>query len=314
MKTRKAILPIAAMVAASCCVLFAGELEQKAFDASDFGLTNMTADIAVPVPQPESAGGQQDETDRFFKYFDDMFAAPIASPLGLAGNKSVADVSESRLGAVVYSVKLEPIRNAFLYSGMTFKTSRGAAVHLSGHKASNCPDGGNSCSEKDKFFMVLTTQRGESYFIRGMEIVNYGIFMRGSKTVVIDGEKFTAKVYASLRDPASSKIEITCGGRKALVVTAQQLGEAIAEKGVDVKLERGYKLAYGNELVQGKGFAKFTDKKLVLLMPFPLAEGAVSYFLLDSAEIKPSGVSYPEMDARYGFRIINGTLEIFELK
>lgn len=314
MKTRNMILAASAIVAASCCVLFAGELEQKALNASDFALINLNAAVAVPIPQPVGVSGQPAETGRFFEYFDNMFAAPQAGPLGLGGNKSAAEVSESRLGAVVYSVKLEPIRNVFLYSGMTFKTSRGTAVHLSGHKASNCPDGGNSCSDKEKFFLVLTTQRGESYFIRGMEIVNYGIFMRGSKTVEIDGEEFTARVHASLSNPANSRIEITCGGRKALVATAQQLGDAVAKKGVDVKLSRGYKLAYGNELAQGGGSAGFTDKKLVLLMPFPVTEGVVSYFLLNSDEIRPSGVSYPEMDANYGFRIINGTLEIFELK
>lgn len=313
MTTNKIILA-GAILTASCCVIFAGGMEQKSLDASDFSLAGMEAGIVIPAPQAAAAAQQPSEPglDGFFKYFNDMIALPEALPLAVAGNKAVTSVSEEGRGAVVYSVQLEPIRNAFLYSGLTFKTSKGTEVHLSGHKATDCPKGGTSCDMKEKIFLVLTTQKGESYLIRGMDVANFGIFMSGSKTVAIDGEKFTVKLYASISKPETSRIEVTSGGRKVLVATAAQLGDALAKKGMDVKLSKNYKLAYGNEVLQAGG-ARFTEKTLILLIPFPVQD-ANSYYVLDTSEIKPSGVSYPDIDAKFGFRIESGTLDIFSLK
>lgn len=301
----------AAIVAASCCVLFAGETEQKAF--KDLSLTGVESGIEIPAPQAAASEGQPSdrELDAFFEYFGGMIKAPEALPV-MAGGKAVTDVSEGNRGPIVYSIELEPIRNGFLYSGVTFKTSKGTAVHLSGHKATDCPKGGTDCAMKEKIFLVLTTQRGESYLIRGMDVANFSIFMSGSKTIEIDGEKFTVKLHASVSKPETSRIEVTSNGRKVLSVTAVAMGDALAKKGVAVKLSRDYKLAYGNELVQAGG-ARFTDKKLVLLIPFPMQD-ANSYFLLNASDMKPSGVLYPEIDAKFGFRIENGTLDIFSVK
>ncbi|GAB4032588.1 MAG: hypothetical protein Fur0012_11260 [Elusimicrobiota bacterium] len=212
--------------------------------------------------------------------------------------------------APVYSINLEKINNEYLKGPITFKTSKGTVVYVSGSKATNCPDLSLKCADKDKFFMILTTSRGESFFIRAMEIVNFGFLMSGSKTVVIDGEKYTAKVYANASSPEKSKLEIKGPAGAVINSSLDKLGEAVAAGAMEIKLSKTYKLAYGNEIVQtGSGNAKFTDSKLLLLIPFPVQD-ASSYFLLKASDIKPAGTVFPSMEPNYIFKITGSTLEI----
>ncbi|HBA61633.1 MAG TPA: hypothetical protein DCZ92_12630 [Elusimicrobia bacterium] len=212
----------------------------------------------------------------------------------------------------VFSIGLESIKNAYLKPDLAFTTGAGTKVHVSGTKASNCPDGGNSCADKEKFFLVLTTSRGESFFVRAMEILNWSIFMSGSKTVTIDGEKYVVKVYANASTPEDSKLEVKGPRGTALSSSLKRVGDAVAAKGADVKLGKAYKLAYGNEIVQGPKGGKFTAKMLVLMIPFPVVDAA-SYFIFPAADIKPDGVTFPSFEKAYGFRLQGGVLDIYRL-
>lgn len=253
---------------------------------------------------PAAEAGQAAPDLDLFRYFG-YGVSPEAADLGAEkGLKGINDV--------VFSLNLDTVKNAYLKPNVAFTTGKGTKVHVSGSKASNCPNGGNSCDDKDKFFLVLTTSRNESFFVRGTEIINWGIFMSGSKTVVIDGEKFVVKIKANASTPENSMLEIKGPRGTALNVTLKSVGDGVAAKGVDVKLGKNYKLAYGNEIVQGPQGARFTDKTLVLLIPFPVVD-ATSYFIFKTEDIKPSGVTFPSFERGYGFKLNAGKLDIYKL-
>ncbi|HCC48732.1 MAG TPA: hypothetical protein DEQ38_11545 [Elusimicrobia bacterium] len=269
-----------------------------------FSLEGMEAP-AAPIPAVEApAQAAQDQDVDFFRYFG-YAETPRATELLM--EKSMKGINDT-----VFSIDLATIRNAYLKPSVSFTTGKGTKVHVSGSKASNCPDGGNGCADKDKFFLVLTTSRNESYFVRGTEIINWGIFMSGSKTVTIDGEKFVVKIKANASTPENSMLEVKGPRGVALNTSLKSVGDGVAAKGVDVKLAKNYKLAYGNEIVQGPQGAKFTDKMLVLLIPFPVVD-ATSYFIFKTADIKPSGVTFPSFEKGFGFKLEGTSLDIYRL-
>lgn len=269
----------------------------------DAGLSLAEIDApAVPAPAAETAAAPELDLFSYFGYAE----APRASELQLEQgfNKGLADT--------VFSIDLDTVKNAYLKPSVSFTTGAGTKVHVSGSKASNCPDGGNSCADKEKFFLVLTTSRNESYFVRGTEIINWGIFMSGSKTVTIDGEKFVVKIKANASTPENSMLEVKGPRGVALNTSLKSVGDGVAAKGVDVKLSKNYKLAYGNEIVQGPQGARFTDKMLVLMIPFPVVD-ATSYFIFKTADIKPSGVTFPSFEKGYGFKLQGTKFDIYKL-
>ncbi|PKM96937.1 MAG: hypothetical protein CVU79_10990 [Elusimicrobia bacterium HGW-Elusimicrobia-3] len=275
--------------------------DNGALEAAGFSLEG----IEIPEVSAPAAGVDQAAQDLdLFRYFG-YGVAPEAASLGdEKGLKGVSDV--------VFSINLETVKNAYLKPDVAFTTGKGTKVHVSGSKASNCPNGGNSCKDKDKFFLVLTTSRNESYFVRGTEIINFGIFMSGSKTVTIDGEKYVVKIKANASTPENSMLEIKGPRGMALNTSLKSVGDGVAAKGVDVRLGKSYKLAYGNEIVQGPQGARFTDKTLVLLIPFPVVD-ATAYFIFKTEDIKPGGVTFPSFERGYGFKLNGGKLDIYRL-
>lgn len=262
-------------------------------------------EIETPaVSAPAAADAQVLPELDLFRYFGYPLS-PKASEL--QANKGFKGVTDT-----VFSTNLEAIKNAYLKPSISFTTGAGTKVHVSGSKASNCPNGGTSCKDSDKFFLVLTTSRNETYFVRAMDIVNYGILMSGSKTVTIDGEKYVVKAYAKPSAPETSKVEIKGPRGVALSSTLKEIGDGVASMGKDVKLGKTYKLAYGNEIVQGAQGAKFTDKMLVLLIPFPVVD-ASSYFIFPASDITPSGVTFPAFEKGFGFKLQGGVLSIYKL-
>lgn len=259
---------------------------------------------AVSAPASASAQDQAAGELDLFRYFG-YAETPRASELFL--EKSFKGVQDT-----VFSIDLATIRNAYLKPSVSFKTAAGTQVHVSGSKASNCPDGGNSCADKEKFFLVLTTSRNESYFVRAMDIVNWGFLYSGSKTVTIDGEKFVVKVYANASTPENSKLEVKGPRGVVLNSTLKAVGDGVAAKGVDVRLGKNYKLAYGNEIVQGPQGARFTDKMLVLMIPFPVVD-ASSYFIFQANDIKPAGVTFPSFEKGFGFKLEGTQFDIYKL-
>lgn len=259
----------------------------------------------VPLPSSEAAALAETPDLDLFRYFG-YGSTPRASEFFM--EKDPKGVEKESL----LSLKLETIKNAYLKPVITFTTGKGTKVHISGTKASNCPDGGNSCADKDKFFLVLTTDKNESYFVRAMDVVNWGIFMSGSKTVTVDGEKYVVKVYANASTPEDSNLEVKGPRGVALNSTLKQVGDGVASKGVDVKLGKAYKLAYGNEIVQGPQGVKFTDKMLLLMIPFPVVD-ANSYYIFNASDIKPAGVTFPSFEQGYSFSLEGGVLDISKI-
>jgi hypothetical protein len=272
-------------------------LENQALRDSDFGRMELPPVPGVPMPGMETAQGAIASGLDSFNWFG------YTEVHGAIGVYSA--------NPALYSIYLKSITNVYLKPDATFTTGKGTKVHVSATKASNCPDGGSSCEDKEKLFVVLTTDKNETLFVRGMEILNWGP-ISGSRTVIIDGEKHVVKLYANTSTPANSKLQIKGPSGMVFNATVQQVGDAMAGKCVDMELSKAYKLAYGNEVVQGPNGAKFTSKMLVLMLPFPVTDIS-SFTVINAADITPDGVTFPSFEPGFGFRLDNGTLEIYKL-
>lgn len=264
-------------------------------------------EIAMPAPQAtEEVSAEKIKADEIniFEYFDRKLGTektPKAMGLFPSKNKGAE--------MILYSFNLSKILNKIFKTSVSFKTTKGTVVYVSGTKASNCPDGGNNCKDREKYFVVLTTDKGAQYLIRGEEIANIFLIMSGSKKINIDGEIYVIKLKVKLSSPENSVLEIKRGSRKVLNATLETLGNAIAEKSETVKLSREYKLACAYELIQGKKGSRFTDKLIIGLVSIP----PDAYFVLKASEISGNGVVYPEIDNNIGFRINGDILEIYRI-
>ncbi|MEI7481792.1 MAG: hypothetical protein WCK75_05525 [Elusimicrobiota bacterium] len=285
-------------------ISYASAVESDALKSSGLDISAVAV-LDVPAPSVAETGQAASPNLNPFSYFG---YGETPSAISMSVEDGTAGLSKETVASVV----LESVKNAYLKPEVTFTTGKGTKVHISGTKASNCPDGGNSCDDKEKFFLVLTTDKNETFFVRGMEIINYSIIYNGSKTVTIDGEKYVVKIFANPSVPESSTLEVKGPRGVALNATIKKIGDGVALKGVDVKLSKTYKLAYGNEIVQGPQGARFTTKMLILLVSFPVATDS-TYFILNAADITPAGVTFPGFEKNFGFRLNAGTLEIYRI-
>lgn len=272
-------------------------------------------DIAMPaLAEDESslenleASGINDkaaaEKINIFEYFDrSLGMEKTPKPMVLMPAKSNA------AERILYSFNLSEITNKIFKTAVSFKTAKGTVVYVSGTKAANCPDGGRDCKDREKYFVVLTTDRGEHHLIRGAAVANVFLIMSGSKKVIIDGEAYIVKLHVKVSSPEKSILEIKRGSKKVVNITLEKLGNAIAERSETVKLSKEYKLACGYELIQGKKGAAFTDRLIVGLVSNP----PDSYFVLKVSEITKEGVVYPEIDNDIGFRMKEDVLEIYRI-
>ena len=211
--------------------------------------------------------------------------------------------------APLYNIDLEAIKNIYLKSGVTFTTGKGTRVHV-GATAVSGPHGHQSAFDKERIFLALTTDGNEHYFLRGMEILNWGFLYRGSGTAVIDGERYELKAYAHLSAPKSSRLVVKGPFGVVLEASLHQLIDAVAAKGVDVKLSKPYKLIYGNELARGKHGAAFTADMMLALIPFPKSGHSHAFTCLASA-ITPAAAAFHSFEKGFRFRLDNGVLEIY---
>ncbi|MEA3306872.1 MAG: hypothetical protein U9Q34_03705, partial [Elusimicrobiota bacterium] len=127
--------------------------------------------IEIEMPAPQTGNGisatEEKKDINIFEYFDRKLGQEKApKALGLFPNKS------ANKETVLYSFNISKIKNKIFKTAVTFKTGKGTVVYVSGTKASNCPDGGNNCKDREKYFVVLTTDKGEQHLIRGEEIAN----------------------------------------------------------------------------------------------------------------------------------------------
>jgi hypothetical protein len=263
-------------------------------------------EIEMPVPQATEEISANDEKKdiNIFEYFDRKLGTEKKpKALGLFPNKS------ANKETILYSFNLSKILNKIFKTSVSFKTTKGTVVYVSGTKAMNCPDGGNNCKDSEKYFVVLTTDKGAQYLVRGKDIANVFIVMSGSKKVIIDGDEYIVKLKVKVSSPEKSVLEIKRGSKKVVNATLETLGNAIAKKSETVKLSKEFKLACGYELIQSKNGAKFTKNLIVGLVTNP----PDAYFVLKASEITKAGVVYPEIDNNIGFRINADILEIYRI-
>jgi hypothetical protein len=304
------MLAVTALLAFSCAVLSAAELERETADSSLFGLSGAKADISLPTPRASKITGESADAagdEALFKYIGEIFKAPRPMQLDMGYSKSIAPVASGRSGDVAYSFKLDKILNSYIDAGLAFNTADGTKVRLSGYTAANCPDGGSSCADKERFFLIFAVGHNEFHFARAVDIVN-SLFSSGLKNFTIKGEEYTVRIHAELPINAS-KIKISRGKDLVLSPTLKELGDAVGGKASSLKLGRKYTLAYGNELIQAKGGAKFNNKLVIVMSPV----GVDGFYFLNRSDITPEGVTYPDMEPGYGFRIVDDTLQIFKL-
>lgn len=114
-----------------------------------------------------------------------------------------------------------------------------------------------------------------------------------------------------LISPKKSTLKVKDRSRVVLKVTIGKLTEAIFEAGQDLKLKRRYIMTYANEIFQDDKGAAYMGRNKVFV--FMLKGKEEVYYLVPESKITPSGVTFPEMEKNYAFRIVDGFLEIYSL-
>jgi hypothetical protein len=186
----------------------AEDLKSKDFNTDMLSIAGDN-DENLPVPTAVAVD-KAAEAAPFFDYLDSMFISPRAAPKAFSGfNKSLQEAAQ-------YNIGLEGIKNRYLMGAIGFKTSIGTFVHISATKSGNCPGGGNSCKDWEKFFLVFTPDNAPidalgmkmPRLARAMDIINVPLLYNRSKDLVIDGEKFTVSVKVKISSPKESSIVV----------------------------------------------------------------------------------------------------------
>ena len=261
-----------------------------------------SVDMETPVPQIRDKTSAEDID--VFEYFERNFGKlKTAEAIKIFSGKSL------NLKPALYSFDISKIKNKHFKTSVSFKTTRGTKVHVSVAKAMNCPGGKTGCKARDKYFIVLTTEKGKQYFIRGREIVNVPIIMRGGKKVNIDGDIYSVKLFAKVTSIKNSVIEIKRGSKRVVSVTIKALYDAVAEETETVQLSKEYQMLCAYELIQESKGAKITSNLLIGLID----SFAHKYFVLNVSDIDDRGVFYPNIDYGFGFRINGDIFEIYRI-
>ena len=289
--------------------------------SSLYSFANHLEDISITklkennqIPQPNMKNNKIDNYDSeinlFFDYLDKV----------LAGTETKAEnfysiTKSNEMDNLLYLIDLNKILNSYLETSIIFRTSKGTIVHVSASRTSNCPNLAKNCNEREKFLLILTTSKNETFFIRIMEIINLSFLMHGSKTVIIDDEEYTVKAFANVSTPQNSRLEIR--GPSGVVINSRldKLAESLALKGIDIRLSKDYKLAYGNEIVYTEnGNIKFIENKLLLFFPVKnlLNYESSEYYIIKAKDIKSEGTVFPNMEPNYIFKIRKEFLEIYK--
>jgi hypothetical protein len=238
----------------------------------------------------------------------DSFNKQLGGVSGLGLSRPVV-AQEPAPDPVVERVDLKALRDSYMNTSVTFRTSAGDVVHLAVVKTTKCAEG-QKCDEMDRYFLVLHSERGETFFIKAKKIANVG-FLGGKEEVSFagDAEKYAVKLHFNIASPEASRLEIAKRGNSVIDVSVAQLEAAVAATARIIRLSRNYQLFYGQELCQASSDTCARGKDMFLLMPDP---GDVVYSL-DPSSMGSRGVSYPTIEKGFGFRIINEVLEIYRL-
>lgn len=257
-------------------------------------------DRNIPVSKPSPAAAPAQDLRLWNEYLEQNFGGRPARA-ERDGNKGVADVVEA--------VDLGGILNASFKSGLTFKSSANT-IHVSGAEALNCADGGTTCSSNDKYFLVFTTEKGQTVLVRAKDVAN-AMFMSGEKEITFgDGDKFKVKLNVKLTSPAQSRLQIQGAGREALNVSLADLTGALLKKAYPLTVGARHNLYYNTGIVQdAKGSGSFAREKVLIFSP----RGSDPNQTVKASAVSSSGVLLPAVEKNFGFKLQGEKLEIYKL-
>ncbi len=211
----------------------------------------------------------------------------------------------------IYIFDLNAIKDKYLYNTpITFKTSKDTTVYVSLSKAANCPNGSSSCNEGDKFLLTFTAN-STTQFIKIRDIVNFSIFMSGSKKIYIDGDEYVAKVYANVSDVNLSRIEVK--GPKGVVVDKKlrDLIGIVKNFGYEMKLsQKNYVVVYGRK-VECISSCRFSSSNMAFIFEFPPNRDS-SYYSIDESVYNGKNIYFESIGRNIFFNLSKGVLKIFK--
>ncbi|MGC8867435.1 MAG: hypothetical protein ACP5PA_04395 [Elusimicrobiales bacterium] len=260
-------------------------------------------DITMPSPQIEIEETTSKQISDFFNKLDMLFGRP-EKPIEYYGYKSISSPQ------ILYTFDLNLIKDKYLYTNLTFKTSKNTTVYLSITKASNCPDGSSRCDEMDKFLLTFTAN-STTQFVRIKDIINLSIIMSGSKEIYIDGDEYIAKVYANMSNPYSSRIVVK--GPQGVVVD-KKLSDVIGmvdSIGYEMTLSsKKYRVVYGRK-VKCSSLCRFLSSNMAFIFELPISSDS-SYYSIDESIYNNRDIFFKSIGRNIFFNLSDGILKVFK--
>lgn len=306
MRTIKIVLAIAV------CACFS--LNAAAADKGINGFGISSAGITTPAPaNPSSVEAAPTKEELALwngyldAYFSETFGGVKAKALDIEANKAFLPPGE-----VVDRINLAEVVNRKLKTKLKFKIASGDMVYVSGAKSINCEGGGEDCSEQDRAFLLFHTDSGETIFLRGKDIANFSVFMKKEQDKLFKGDAtpYTIKLAVKPLAIRESVLKVERKGKTVLSFSLNQLAEALNEKAVKLNAGAHHNFFFNDEVVQDtKGNAHFGPGRQLTFSP--LSDDPVQF--VSEKAVTAAGVTLPVVEKQYGFRIVNGFLEIYKL-
>jgi|GEM_PF-3347538 len=285
-----AAVVLAAMSAMSAYAAGSADLNLRLSDAQQ---------IEVPAPPAVAPVSPEGKTVRA-----DVPAKAVFGNAVLVTGGTPARSGEK--AAVVARFEIEPLRNAYLNTDMTFVTAKKTKVVVSGASSANCVSSAHDCDGKNRYYLVL----GAAGKIYGANV--YKLATSESKYILIAGESEYCLVSVSpnIFSPENSIVEVSQGGRTLFRATAKQAGDALAAKSVKVAMSKNYFMAFGNDMLEDAGLdiSQSKDKSSFLFVP---SDDAMTNYMIPLDSVTEAGVTFPGFEKDYTFRkTADGFLEI----
>ncbi|MEF3279896.1 MAG: hypothetical protein K6357_02880 [Elusimicrobiota bacterium] len=254
------------------------------------------SNLNIPFPKKSIEKYSDNNVRVFFENLSNLFGV-ISQPDEMRFTKSF------KSSKVLYNINLSPTKDKYLYTNITFKTTKGSVVYVSITRASNCPGGGEKCKDSEKFLLTMTSN-ASTQFIKIKDIINLSIFMSGHKKVIIDGDEYIAKIYASVNDINKSKIEIK--GPQGIVInkTLGEIMDVFAGFGVGIRILKEYKVVYGRK-VECLSQCFFSNDNMVFMVESPIKKDS-AYYTIDEKSWNGKNFYFKDIGKNYLFNINNG--------
>jgi hypothetical protein len=300
-----------AAVVAAVSIGINAAAKETAVAGKEFGDFDVSSvEVKAPIPSAPAAVANSDASQGlklWNSYLSKAFGRIKADVEDLDAGKAVPSA-----GRVADRLNLEEILNARLKTRLTFTTSSGDTVHVSAANSVNCADGGRDCPENDRSFFLFHSDRGETAFVRAKDIANLSVLMKGSKKIYFGGDKepYIIKLMIKATSPRQSLLKVERGGKIVLSFMMEQLTAALNEKAAKLNAGAHHNFFYTTEVLQDKdGNGRFGPGREIIFSP--LSPDPCQF--VNASSINSSGVALPSVEKDYGFRIVNGFLEIYQL-